>query len=125
MKFIIALLILSAQLFALTIVLNSGKESKINYAILHLIDTQPLKCSFYLFLHHPNETLINKVKETFNINMLKTSNYNEFLKKKSEWWLGWENIPFDFDEVSNKIIEINKILQKVETVWRNEEAQKA
>ena len=57
--------------------------------------------------------------------MLKTSNYNEFLKKKSEWWLGWENIPFDFDEVSNKIIEINKILQKVETVWRNEEAQKA
>lgn len=44
MKFIIALLILSAQLFALTIVLNSGKESKINYAILHLIDTQPFTC---------------------------------------------------------------------------------
>ena len=44
MKFIIALLILSAQLFALTIVLNSGKESKINYAILHLMDTQPFTC---------------------------------------------------------------------------------
>ena len=104
---------------------NQWKQINSSAVLSFLIDTQPLKCSFYLFLHHPNETLINKVKETFNINMLKTSNYNEFLKKKSEWWLGWENIPFDFDEVSNKIIEINKILQKVETVWRNEEAQKA
>jgi len=104
---------------------NQWKQINSSAVLSFLIDTQPLKCSFYLFLHHPNETLINKVKETLNINMLKTSNYNEFLKKKSEWWLGWENIPFDFDEVSNKIIEINKILQKVETVWRNEEAQKA
>ncbi|MHA3091315.1 PD-(D/E)XK nuclease family protein [Acinetobacter brisouii] len=88
-----------------------------------LIDTQPLKCSVYLFLHHPNEGLINKVKKTLNTNMLQTSNYDEFLRKNTEWWLGWENIPFDFDEISKKIIEINKTLQKVETVWRNAETQ--
>lgn len=44
MKFLITLLFLSAPLFALTIVLNSGKENKINYAILHLKDTQPFTC---------------------------------------------------------------------------------
>lgn len=44
MKSLIALLIASVQLFAFTIVLNSGKESKINYAILHLMDTQPFAC---------------------------------------------------------------------------------
>lgn len=44
MKFFTALLLLSAPLFALTIVLNSGKENKINYAILHLKDTQAFTC---------------------------------------------------------------------------------
>lgn len=44
MKLFITLCILSAQLFALNIVLNSGKESKVNYAILHIIDTQALTC---------------------------------------------------------------------------------
>ena len=44
MKFIIAFLILPAQLFALTIALNSGEEKKNHYAILHVIDTEPLMC---------------------------------------------------------------------------------
>lgn len=44
MKLFIIFCTLSAQLFALNIVLNSGKESKVNYAILHIIDTQPLVC---------------------------------------------------------------------------------
>ena len=44
MKYIFLLWVLSAQLFALEIVLNSGKENKINYAILHLIDASPFTC---------------------------------------------------------------------------------
>ncbi|WP_171264394.1 PD-(D/E)XK nuclease family protein [Acinetobacter sp. ANC 4204] len=88
-----------------------------------LIDTQPLQCSVCLFLHKPNNNLIKKVKEILNVNMLQTSNYEEFLNRNTEWWLGWERIPFEFDEVSNKIIEINTVLQEIETVWRNTEAQ--
>ena len=44
MKYIFLLWVLSAQLFALEIVFNSGKENKINYAILHLIDASPFTC---------------------------------------------------------------------------------
>jgi tetratricopeptide (TPR) repeat protein len=44
MKLILTLLFLSVQTFALDIVFNSGKENKINYAILHIIDTKPLIC---------------------------------------------------------------------------------
>lgn len=44
MKYILILLITSVQLFALELVLNSGKESKINYAILHIMDAQPFDC---------------------------------------------------------------------------------
>ena len=44
MKSIIALFILSAQLFALTIALNSGEENKKHYAILHIMDTEPFSC---------------------------------------------------------------------------------
>jgi hypothetical protein len=34
----------SVQLFALELVLNSGKENKINYAILHIMDARPFDC---------------------------------------------------------------------------------
>lgn len=44
MKYILILIFSSLHLFALNIILNSGKESKINYAILHIIDTKPLYC---------------------------------------------------------------------------------
>lgn len=44
MKWIVTLFSLSAPLFALNVVLNSGKENKINYALLHLIDTEPFVC---------------------------------------------------------------------------------
>ena len=44
MKSLITLLFLSAQLFALSIVLNSGKESKTPYAILHIMDNEPFSC---------------------------------------------------------------------------------
>ena len=44
MKFILIFLLASVQLLALEIVLNSGKESKINYAILHVMDVKPFSC---------------------------------------------------------------------------------
>jgi len=44
MKYILIFLLASVQLFALEIVLNSGKESKVNYAILHIIDAKPFSC---------------------------------------------------------------------------------
>ena len=44
MKLILIFLFLSVHIFALDIVFNSGKENKINYAILHIIDTKPLFC---------------------------------------------------------------------------------
>lgn len=44
MKHILILIFTSLHLFALNIILNSGKESHTNYAILHIIDTKPLTC---------------------------------------------------------------------------------
>lgn len=44
MKSILIFLLASVQLLALEIVLNSGKESKVNYAILHVIDAKPFLC---------------------------------------------------------------------------------
>lgn len=44
MKYILFLLIASVQLLALEIVFNSGKESKVNYAILHIMDAKPFYC---------------------------------------------------------------------------------
>ncbi|WP_263832298.1 DUF7494 domain-containing protein [Sulfurospirillum oryzae] len=44
MKYILIFLLASVQLFALDIILNSGKESKTNYAILHVMDAKPFYC---------------------------------------------------------------------------------
>lgn len=44
MKSLLIFLLVSVQLCALEIVLNSGKESKVTYAILHLIDGEPFYC---------------------------------------------------------------------------------
>jgi hypothetical protein len=44
MKSILIFLLASVQLLALEIVLNSGKESKVNYAILHVMDAKPFLC---------------------------------------------------------------------------------
>jgi len=44
MKYILSLFLASVQLFALELSLNSGKENKINYAILHIMDEAPFYC---------------------------------------------------------------------------------
>ncbi len=44
MKHLLILIFASIHLFAINIILNSGKESKTKYAILHIIDTLPLTC---------------------------------------------------------------------------------
>ena len=44
MKYILIFLLASVQLLALDIIFNSGKESKTNYAILHVIDAKPFFC---------------------------------------------------------------------------------
>jgi hypothetical protein len=44
MKFLFTLLLLSVQLFALELVLNSGKENNTEYAILHIMDAEPFAC---------------------------------------------------------------------------------
>lgn len=44
MKYILILIFSALHLFALNIILNSGKESKTNYAILHIMDTRPFSC---------------------------------------------------------------------------------
>ena len=44
MKSILIFLLASVQLLALEIVFNSGKESKVNYAILHVMDAKPFLC---------------------------------------------------------------------------------
>ena len=44
MKYILIFLVASIQLLALELVLNSGKESKITYAILHIMDVSPFDC---------------------------------------------------------------------------------
>ena len=44
MKSLIFFLLASVQLFSLELILNSGKESKVNYAILHISDAKPFSC---------------------------------------------------------------------------------
>ncbi|ACZ11190.1 tetratricopeptide repeat protein [Sulfurospirillum deleyianum] len=49
MKLLLFLFFLSVQLFSLELVLNSGKESKTNYAILHIMDAKPFLCETMVF----------------------------------------------------------------------------
>ncbi len=44
MKYIISILLATIQLFALNIYVNSAKESGLPYAILHIIDSEPVDC---------------------------------------------------------------------------------
>jgi len=44
MKSLFILLLISAQLFSLELIFNSGKESKTEYAILHIMDATPFGC---------------------------------------------------------------------------------
>lgn len=65
MKYILILIFASLQLFALDIILNSGKESKVNYAILHIIDTKPLYCQI-IPAELDKKNYLCKVERPFN-----------------------------------------------------------
>lgn len=44
MKFLLLLILVSTQLFALSITLNSAKDNNLEYAVLHLQDIEPINC---------------------------------------------------------------------------------
>lgn len=90
------------------------------------MDSSPLVCDVFLCLEDQNLSLQSKIKENLKHPLTLRSPKEEYEGKDNKfWWLGWENIPFDLEQISNMIVEINQVLHQVETVWRNELGQPA
>jgi len=112
MKLLITLYLLSAQLFALNIVLNSGKESKVNYAILHIIDTQAFACEsipdtlekkrYLCKLDHPFDKPIESKKMKFAT--------LDFYEKEGSFYIAIE------PKASSKLIPLEDTLYEATTL---------
>lgn len=114
MKFIILNLFLSFQLLALNIYVNSAKENGLPYAILHIIDKEPVDCQVIpLALDKKNYICQFKkiVKTPISVKKLRLVNI-DFLEKKKEFYI--KITP----KVDSKLIPINETLYNTKEVSR-------
>ncbi len=114
MKFILLIPFLTFQLYALNIYVNSAKENGLPYAILHIIDKEPVDCQVvHLALDKKNYICQFKkiVKTPIKIKKLRLVNI-DFLEKKKEFYI--KITP----KVDSKLIPINEILYKTKEVSR-------
>ncbi|MDD3342006.1 MAG: hypothetical protein PHR87_00345 [Sulfurospirillaceae bacterium] len=124
MKLILILLFLSVHSFALEIVFNSGKESKINYAILHIIDTKPLFCETIpdaLEKKHYMCKIDRTINKTFESKKLKLAEI-DFYEKNKEFYIAIEpKVNSKLIPVEDSLYNTNEVLakpsQKYYTHW--------
>ncbi len=112
MKFILLIPLLTFQLYALNIYVNSAKENGLPYAILHIIDKEPVDCQvIHLALDKKNYICQFKkiVKTPIKIKKLRLVNI-DFLEKKKEFYI--KITP----KVDSKLIPINEILYNTKEV---------
>jgi len=112
MKFILSILFFTFQLYALNIYVNSAKENKLPYAILHIIDKEPVDCQVIpLALDKKNYICQFKkiVKTTIKTKKLRLADI-DFLEKKKEFYI--KITP----KVDSKLIPINETLYNIKDV---------
>ena len=118
MKSLITLLFLSAQLFALSIVLNSGKESKTPYAILHIMDNEPFSCET-IENGLEKERYLCKTKKPFTkLIEPKKMKYAEisFYEKENFFYIAIE------PKIASKLIPVEDILFEAKEILKNPRA---
>ena len=118
MKYIFLVFIVTVQLFALDIYLNSAKENNLPYAILHIINQEPIRCyTKKLALDKKNyickfkKTIKNKIyeKKLRLVNIIFEKNKNKFdikiiPKFNSKLLMQNKNL-YDLKDVSSQDIE--------------------
>ncbi|MDX1808483.1 MAG: tetratricopeptide repeat protein [Sulfurospirillaceae bacterium] len=121
MKFILLILFTSIQIFALNIFLNSAKENGSAYAILHIIDDEPIECKTiplpldkkdYICMF--NKTIGSKIKRK----KLKLADI-DFIEKKDKFYIKID------PKVSSRLISLQKPLYETENVNKSDQKQKA
>lgn len=106
MKFILIFLLASVQLLALEIVLNSGKESKVNYAILHVMDAKPFICqtiSDALDKKHYICKIIKPINKPIESKKMKLAEI-DFFEKEGEFYISID------PKVDSKLIPVEESL---------------
>ena len=112
MKYILLIFIVTAQLFALDIYLNSAKEDNLPYALLHIVDDKPIECStIHLALDKKNYICKFKkiVKSKIDEKKLRLVDI-DFIEKKDAFYI--KIIP-KFD---SQLVAHNKILYNTKEV---------
>ncbi len=115
MKALITLFLLSAQLFALSIVLNSGKESKSPYAILHVMDNEPFSCEA-INNGLEKERYLCKTKKPFTkLTEPKKMKFAElsFYEKEDFFYIAIE------PKIASKLIPVEDTLHETKEVLKN------
>ncbi len=112
MKYIVSILLVSLQLFALNIYVNSAKENGLPYAILHIIDKEPVDCQVVpLAFDKKNYICQFKkiVKTPIKEKKLRLVNI-DFLEKQKEFYIKIS------PKVDSRLIPVNEVLYKSKDV---------
>ncbi len=118
MKSLLIFLLISAQLFALELVLNSGKEKNTQYAILHIKDGAPFSCEMLVDDFEKKHYLckidraINKLIEPKKTKLAEISFYN----KDNSFYIMIE------PRVSSKLIPVVENLYETREILTKQEA---
>ncbi|NOX16466.1 MAG: hypothetical protein GXP61_10700 [Epsilonproteobacteria bacterium] len=114
MKYLASILLITVQLFAVNIYVNSAKENKLPYAILHIMDTGPVNCqTIPLALDKKDYICQFKkiVKTPIKEKKLRLVNI-DFLEKKKEFFIKIS------PKVNSRLIPVNQVLYKDKEVYR-------
>ncbi len=121
MKYIVLVLILAVQVFGLNIYLNSARESKLPYAILHVIDSEPIECqTIPLALDKKNYICkFDKiVKNPVEEKKLRLVNI-DFLEKNSEFYIKID------PKFNSKLFPLNEKLYDTKEVMDEKKVKKS
>lgn len=92
---------------------NHWTETVLN---LH-INNYPMSCSITIYIDNHTDEIIKKVKQA-----LSRGPYSQtepwFEKNNRFWAMRWELKQFDLDEVTQQIVFLHKILNRVELEWK-------
>lgn len=87
-------------------------------SILYLrLNNKPMNCSVRMYVHKPTSELREQIKVLLDDSKYMLS--GEWDEQNSKWWcLKWEFSEFDLDTVTDHIIFMHKILNRVELEWK-------
>lgn len=93
---------------------KNWSESVLN---LH-IDEYPMSCSVTMYIQHPTDEIIKKVKSSLARSSYSISEQWYEGKNNEYWGARWEFTAFNLNEVTKLMIFTHKILNSVENEWK-------